>query len=109
MATSPMKKACGGNWTKRSASTRAYTDRCVGLINDDETEVGKVHLGVVHVFDVETPDVLPRETEIIDAGFRPVAELLADLEGFESWSRICLQALFGEQRPSTAAPVRIED
>jgi predicted NUDIX family phosphoesterase len=76
-----------------------YTDRCVGLINDDETEVGKVHLGVVHVFDVETPDVLPRETEIIDAGFRPVAELLADLEGFESWSRICLQSLFGQQRP----------
>ena len=71
-----------------------YRNRCVGLINDDETEVGKVHLGVVHVFDVETPDVRPRETEIIDAGFRPVTELLADLEGFESWSRICLQALF---------------
>ncbi|NLX57188.1 MAG: phosphoesterase [Planctomycetaceae bacterium] len=73
----------------------AYHNRCVGLINDDETEVGKVHLGVVHVFDVESPDVRPRETEIVNAGFRPVAELLADLDGFESWSRICLQALFG--------------
>src|SRR6185295_2395022 len=29
-----------------------YTARCVGLINDDETPVGQVHLGVVHVFDV---------------------------------------------------------
>jgi predicted NUDIX family phosphoesterase len=75
-----------------------YTDRCVGLINDDETEVGKVHLGVVHVFDVQTPDVKPREKEIVDARFHPVAELLADLDGFESWSRICLQALFGPQR-----------
>jgi predicted NUDIX family phosphoesterase len=72
-----------------------YRDRCVGLINDDETEVGQVHLGVVHVLEVESPDVRPRETEIIDAGFHPVTELLADLEGFESWSRICLQALFG--------------
>src|SRR5262245_39080149 len=30
-----------------------YESRLVGLINDDQTEVGKVHLGVVHVCDVE--------------------------------------------------------
>ena len=74
-----------------------YTERCVGLINDDETEVGKVHLGVVHLFDVDAPAVQPRETEIIDAGFRPVAQLLQNLDGFESWSRICLEALFGRE------------
>ena len=38
-----------------------YTARCVGLINDDQTEVGRVHLGVVHLFDVERPAVRPRE------------------------------------------------
>jgi predicted NUDIX family phosphoesterase len=69
----------------------------VGLINDDETEVGKVHLGVVHIFDVETPNVEPREDEIIDTGFRPVREMLEDLEGFETWSQICLRALFGQK------------
>jgi predicted NUDIX family phosphoesterase len=74
-----------------------YTERMVGLINDDETEVGKVHLGVVHIFDVDTPDVEPREDEIIETGFRPVRELLEDLEGFESWSQICLRALFGQE------------
>ncbi len=74
-----------------------YTEQMVGMINDDETEVGKVHLGVVHVFDVETPDVEPREDEIIETGFRPVSEMLADLEGFETWSQICLRALFGEE------------
>jgi predicted NUDIX family phosphoesterase len=68
--------------------------RLVGLINDDETEVGRVHLGVVHIFDVERPAVRPREDEIIEAGFRPVEELLADLSRFESWSQICLRALF---------------
>jgi len=71
-----------------------YRESCVGLINDDETEVGRVHLGVVHLFDVETPAVRPREREIIEAGFRPVSELLANLDGFESWSKICLEALF---------------
>ena len=71
-----------------------HTERCVGLINDDLTEVGAVHLGVVHVFDVERPDVQSREDEIMDAGFRPVTELMSQLDQFESWSEICLRALF---------------
>jgi predicted NUDIX family phosphoesterase len=72
-----------------------FTEQCVGLINDDESEVGKVHLGVVHIFDVEQPAVRSRETDLIESGFRPVGELLADLNGFETWSSICLRALFG--------------
>ncbi len=72
-----------------------YSAQMVGLLNDDETDVGRVHLGVVHIFDVASPGVRSRETEIIDAGFRPVEELLDDLESFESWSQICLTALFG--------------
>ncbi|MBT4694173.1 MAG: phosphoesterase [Planctomycetaceae bacterium] len=66
----------------------------VGLINDDETEVGKVHLGIVHICDVDTPHVVPNEVEIEGNGFVPVAEMLADLTGFETWSAICLKALF---------------
>ena len=72
----------------------SYVDRCVGLINDDESEVGRVHLGVVHILDVETADVEPRESEILDAGFQSVEQLLDDLSGFETWSQICLEALF---------------
>ncbi|MGO8691257.1 MAG: phosphoesterase [Thermoguttaceae bacterium] len=75
-----------------------YTARCVGLINDDQTEVGRVHLGVVHLFDVQRPAVRPREAEIIECAFRPVAEVLADMSGFETWSQICMKALFGEER-----------
>jgi predicted NUDIX family phosphoesterase len=71
-----------------------YTAQCVGLINDDQTDVGRVHLGVVHLFDVARPEVRPRESDILETGFRPVPEILADLSGFETWSQICLQALF---------------
>ncbi|MCC6493343.1 MAG: phosphoesterase [Pirellulales bacterium] len=71
-----------------------YQERCVGLINDDETPVGQVHLGVVHLCDLPRPAVQPREEDILDAGFRPVNDLLADLPHFEAWSQIVLQALF---------------
>jgi predicted NUDIX family phosphoesterase len=73
-----------------------YTEQCVGLINDDQTEVGKVHLGIVHRFDVQKPEVTPRESEIIESGFVPVDRLLEDLDGFETWSSICLKSLFGQ-------------
>ncbi len=73
------------------------TSRCVGLINDDETEVGRVHLGVVHLFDCERPAIFPRESDILESGFRVVEEILADLEGFETWSSIAMQALFGNR------------
>ena len=74
-----------------------YTARCVGLINDDQTEVGSVHLGVVHIFDCRQPAVRPNEKEIIESGFRDVREILADMTGFETWSQICMNALFAEQ------------
>lgn len=71
-----------------------YQDRCVGLINDDETEVGRVHLGVVHIIDLEQPNVSSRETDILESGFRSVRDLLNDIDQFETWSQICLRALF---------------
>ncbi len=66
---------------------------CIGLINDDETEVGKVHLGVVHRFRLDSPKVRPREASIMETGFAAPAELSASMEEFESWSQICLKYL----------------
>lgn len=71
-----------------------WTERCVGLINDDETDVGKVHLGIVHIFDLQSAKVTPREKSMIHAGFAPPEQLLRELDEFETWSRICLEALF---------------
>lgn len=70
-----------------------WTERCVGLINDDETEVGKVHLGVVHIFDLEAPQVRAREESIILSGFANPAELVRQKDQFETWSQICLDYL----------------
>jgi predicted NUDIX family phosphoesterase len=72
-----------------------YTERIAGLINDDETPVGRVHLGVVHLCDVQAPQIRPREADILDGRFRPVREILPRLGEFESWSEIAVRALFG--------------
>ena len=71
-----------------------YTEQCVGLINDDETPVGKVHLGVVHRFDVQSPAIRANEIEIQNAGFQPIEEIIANINQFETWSQIVVRALF---------------
>lgn len=73
------------------------SEQLVGLINDDETPVGRVHLGVVHLIELDRPSVKARESELVDSGFRPVKELLGELEQFETWSQIALRALFEDK------------
>ena len=68
-----------------------WTQRCVGLINDDDSPVGQVHLGIVHVFDLNEAKVFPREKSMIDAGFASPEELLSKLDQFETWSQFCLK------------------
>jgi len=72
----------------------AYQSKCVGLINDDENEVGKVHLGIVHLIDVAEPIVQAREADIEEAGFQTVERIMSQIEQYETWSQICLTALF---------------
>ena len=66
--------------------------RRVGLINDDATPVGRVHLGVVHVHDLDRPAVRPLEPDLADPLFVPIPALAEDRESFESWSQICIDA-----------------
>ena len=70
-----------------------FTSRCVGLINDDSTPVGSVHLGIVHILELERPAVSSRESELVECGFESLEALLADRERFETWSQITLDAL----------------
>ena len=65
------------------------------LLNDDSTDVGRVHLGVVHIFELENADVTPGESEITELGFLTRDELRARYDALENWSRICLDGLDG--------------
>jgi predicted NUDIX family phosphoesterase len=70
-----------------------FTDRVVGLINDDSNEVGQVHLGVVHLVELESDDVRPGEAAIAKLEFVTPAELTAERDALESWSQIVLDHL----------------
>lgn len=67
-----------------------FEDRIVALLNDDTTEVGRVHLGVVHVFQLEKPEVQKREAMITNLAFLTKSQLEERRENLETWSQICL-------------------
>jgi predicted NUDIX family phosphoesterase len=68
-------------------------NRIAALLNDDTTEVGRVHLGIVHVFKLLEPKVKKREAMITNLTFLTKEGLMARRETMESWSQICLDSL----------------
>jgi predicted NUDIX family phosphoesterase len=70
-----------------------FEDRIVALLNDDSTEVGRVHLGIVHIFKLKEPNVQKREAMITGLSFLTKEELMARRESLETWSQICLDSL----------------
>jgi predicted NUDIX family phosphoesterase len=70
-----------------------YDESLLGLINDDATPVGQVHLGVVHLFELREPNVRRKEAVLTRAGFAPLAELHAQRAEFETWSQFLLDYL----------------
>ena len=70
-----------------------FEDRIVALLNDDSTEVGRVHLGIVHIFKLKEPNVQKREAMITGLAFLTKEELMDRRESLETWSQICVDAL----------------
>lgn len=84
-----------------------HTDRIVALLNDDSNEVGRVHLGMVHYWTLDSQNVSRREQMITQMDFRSVDELEEMRESLETWSRLCLDGL-GEMAKSGESGVRLE-
>ena len=84
-------------------------EAAVAVINDDSTEVGFVHFGVVHVMYVNSEAVVGRRSGIKAPEFVPIAEAVKDLAGYESWSRFCLEHLEALISKAAVAGVRLPE
>ena len=71
-----------------------YEEDLAGFIYDDTTPVGRVHLGVVHLLRLESPNAKAREAGLTQSGFESVESLKRNLDQFETWSQLCLTHLF---------------
>ncbi len=65
----------------------------IGVLYDDSTPVGRVHLGVVEVWRLAGPKAAANSKEIQEVRFSSVEELAERVEEMEIWSRHCLELL----------------
>ena len=71
-----------------------YRLEVAALINDDSNEVGRVHLGVVHICRLSNKTVEKRESQITKSGFFPVTVLRNEMrEQLETWSQLAIDLL----------------
>ena len=70
-----------------------YEQQIVALLNHDDNEVGRVHLGVVHLFNLHSDQVEANETEIAELQFLSREALLERHDRLESWSQSCVAGL----------------
>jgi predicted NUDIX family phosphoesterase len=84
-------------------------EAAVALINDDSTEVGSVHFGVVHIMPVSNEAIVGRRSGILGPEFIPVAEATKELSAYESWSSLCVAKLDVLLTKAAAAGLAIGD
>lgn len=65
----------------------------IGFIYLDDNDVNSVHVGVIHIFDVDGNDVKVREEGLETIGWVDVPYLKAHLEELTYWSRIAVDYL----------------
>ena len=70
-----------------------HSDQIVALLNDDSNEVGQVHLGIVHFWTLDSPNVSKQEQMITQMTFASPGELQEIRDTLETWSRLCLDHL----------------
>jgi predicted NUDIX family phosphoesterase len=80
-------------WAEELVADFVPAFRPVGLLNDDETPVGTVHLGVVCLADAAGRPVAIRETDKLSGSFATTDEVAAVRDSMESWSELAFDAL----------------
>jgi predicted NUDIX family phosphoesterase len=97
-------------WSEELIADFVPAFRAVGLLDDDETDVGSVHLGIVYVADAAGRPVAIRERDKLEGSFAEPAAVVAVRDAMESWSRLAFDALVdGPELAPDAAPARIAD
>jgi predicted NUDIX family phosphoesterase len=80
-------------WSEELVADFVPDFRFIGLLNDDTTPVGQVHLGAVFVADAAGRPVSIRETDKLSGAFATAAEVAAVASDLETWSRLVFDAL----------------
>jgi predicted NUDIX family phosphoesterase len=79
--------------------------RCtqLGLVNDDETEVGRFHLGWLEAWEYSGATLVAAEDTAEETFWLPLAQAESLVDNLESWSQLALKQLAGIRSDASLA------
>jgi predicted NUDIX family phosphoesterase len=78
-------------WTEELVADFVPEFRLVGLLNDDTTDVGRVHLGAIYLAEADGRPVAIRETDKLSGAFATPAQVQEVADRLETWSRLAFE------------------
>jgi predicted NUDIX family phosphoesterase len=89
-------------WVEELVTDRVPRCRPVALLNDETTDVGSVHLGIVYVAQLSGMAISVRETDKLTGALASESDVRAVADDLETWSRIVFDDLIA--RPARSRP-----
>jgi predicted NUDIX family phosphoesterase len=75
-------------WTEELVADFVPEFRLIGLLNDDTTDVGSVHLGAVYLAEARGRPVAIRESDKLTGAFATPGQVAEVADRLETWSRL---------------------
>src|SRR5258705_6326993 len=78
---------------REEVAIEQVSEAAVAVINDDSTEVGYVHFGIVHIMQVANQAAAGRRSGIVSPEFITIVDAVENAPSYESGPRFCLENL----------------
>ena len=104
-ASDPIEMGLKREWEEEVVYEGTSRRRLLGVINDNTTEVGKVHFGLIYLVDGDQPEISIREVDKLKGALLTLEEMRSYYLDLESWSQLIFDYLVRKPPAPVAAPV----
>lgn len=94
-ANTPFNRGLGREIEEEVEIKCPFEIKVVGLLNEDESDVGRVHLGIVCLATLQGAQIHSREAEVSQGGLVTMSDLKTRKDSYEGWSKYLIDAMPG--------------
>lgn len=88
-----IRSALAREWNEEVSTPHLPEFTPIGLLNDDVSDVGRVHLGIVFLALLSSTDIVIRERDKLAGSLVPVSEVLRRRQELEGWSALLVHSI----------------
>jgi len=98
-ATDPIEGGLRREWDEEVIYSGDLRHRLLGVINDNSTQVGQVHFGLIYLVEGDREDIAIREVDKLQGTLLPLEAMRSYYLDLESWSQLIFDYLVAHPPP----------